>query len=118
MFENQYAFDELQLARCAKELGLDLRQFQREMKGHLHLAKIRARRKAGVRLGVVQAPTFFINSLKHESSFGLTTLLPAVQAAAGGDPESCHANANGFRQKRHLIKYVGNSETTDLKGTS
>jgi 2-hydroxychromene-2-carboxylate isomerase len=84
MFENQGAFDELQLARCAKGLGLDLRQFRREMTGHVHLAKVRAGRKAGVRRGVVQAPTFFINSLRHESSFGMTTLLPAVQAAAGG----------------------------------
>lgn len=84
MFENQGAFDELQLARCVKELGLDLRQFRREMRGHVYLAKVRASRKAGVRRGVVQAPTFFINSSRHESFFGLTTLLPAVQAAAGG----------------------------------
>lgn len=118
MFENQGAFDEPQLARYARELGLDLRQFRGEMRGHVHSAKIRARRKAGVRSGVAQAPTFFINSSKHESAFGVTTLLPAVQAAAGGDPESRHANAAGVRQKRHLIKYVGNSETTDLKGTS
>jgi len=83
MFENHGAFDELQLARCAKGLGLDLRQFRREMRGHVHLAKVRAGRKTGVRRGVVGAPTFFINSLRHESSFGLTTLLPAVQAAAG-----------------------------------
>jgi hypothetical protein len=54
------------------------------MKEHLHLAKVRAGRKAGVRRGVIQAPTFFINSLLHRSSFGLATLLPAVQAAAGG----------------------------------
>jgi protein-disulfide isomerase len=84
MFENQCASDEFNLARCAKKLGLDLRRFRREMRGHVHLAKVRAGRKAGVRRGVVQAPTFFINSLRHESSFGLTTLLPAVQAAAGG----------------------------------
>ena len=84
MFENRCASDEFHLARCAKELGLDVRRFQREMKGHLHLAKVRADRKAGVQRGVVQAPTFFINSLRHESSFGLATLLPAVQAAAGG----------------------------------
>jgi protein-disulfide isomerase len=84
MFESQGAFDELQLTRCAKELGLNLRQFRLEMRGHVHLARIRAGRKAGVRRGVVGAPTFFINSLRHKSSFGLTTLLPAVQAAAGG----------------------------------
>jgi protein-disulfide isomerase len=84
MFENQCASDEFNLARCAKEVGLDIRQFRREMRGHVHLAKVRAGRKAGVRRGVVQAPTFFINSLRHESFFGLTTLLPAVQAVAGG----------------------------------
>jgi protein-disulfide isomerase len=84
MFENRGAFDELHLARCARELGLDLRQFRREMKEHVHLAKVRAGRKAGVRRGVVGAPTFFINSLRHESAFGLATLLPAVQAAIGG----------------------------------
>jgi 2-hydroxychromene-2-carboxylate isomerase len=83
MFESQCASDELHLARCAKELGLDVRRFRREMKGHVHLAKIRAGRKAGVRSGVVGSPTFFINSSRHESSFGLTTLLPAIQAAAG-----------------------------------
>ncbi len=41
-------------------------------------------REGGVRSGVAQVPTFFINSLQHESAFGLATLLPAVQAAAGG----------------------------------
>lgn len=84
MFENQCASDEFHLLRCAKELGLDIRRFRREMKEHVYLAKIRAGRKAGARRGVVGAPTFFINSKRHESSFGLTTLLPAVQAAAGG----------------------------------
>lgn len=84
MFENESPSDERHLARCAKEVGLDVRQFRRGMRAHVHLAKIRATRKAGLRRGVIQAPTFFINSLRHESSFGLTTLLPAIQAAAGG----------------------------------
>ncbi len=84
IFESRCVSDELHLARCAKELALDLRQFRREMKRHIHLARVHANRKAGVRSGVVGAPTFFINSLRHESSFGLATLLPAVQAAAGG----------------------------------
>jgi protein-disulfide isomerase len=84
MFEKHCSSDELHMARCAKELGLDVRRFRREMKEHVHLAKIRAGRRAGVRHGVVGAPTFFINSSRHESSFGLMTLLPAVQAAAGG----------------------------------
>lgn len=84
MFENQGAVDQLQLAKHAKAVGLDAQQFRRDMRGHVHLANVRAVRKGGVRSGVVQVPTFFINSLQHESAFGLATLLPAVQAAAGG----------------------------------
>jgi protein-disulfide isomerase len=83
MFENQGASDQLQLAKHAKAVGLDAGQFQQDMRGHVHLAKLRLAREGGVRSGVVQVPTFFINSLQHESAFGLATLLPAVQAAAG-----------------------------------
>ncbi len=84
MFENQRASTQLQLAKHARAVGLDARQFRRDMRGHVHLARVRVVRKEGVRSGVVEVPTFFINSLQHESAFGLATLLPAVQAAAGG----------------------------------
>jgi formate-nitrite transporter family protein len=84
MFENQGASDEVNLSRYATDVGLDLKQFRSEMRGHAHLARIQAGRREGVRSGVVEAPTFFINSRRHRSAFGLTTLLPAVQAAAGG----------------------------------
>lgn len=84
MFENQGASTQLQLAKHAEAVGLDARQFRRDIRGHVHLARVRMVRKVGLRSGVVQVPTFFINSLQHESAFGLATLLPAVQAAAGG----------------------------------
>jgi protein-disulfide isomerase len=84
MFENEGASDEVNLSRCAAEAGLDLKQYRNEMREHTHLAGIHARRREGVRRGVVEAPTFFINARRHRSAFGLATLLPAVQAAAGG----------------------------------
>ena len=84
LFENQGALTRLELAKHADAVGLDARRFRREMRGHVHLARVRLVRKQGVRSGVVEVPTFFINSLEHESAFGLATLLPAVQAAAGG----------------------------------
>ncbi len=82
LFENRGASDEVHLARYATELGLDLGKFRRDMTGHVHAARVRARRRAGARSGVLGTPTFFINALRHESDFGLATLLPAVQAAA------------------------------------
>jgi protein-disulfide isomerase len=85
MFENQNDPNRLRLVKAARAAGLDTRQFRRDMRGHVHLAKVRVVRAGGVRSGVVRVPTFFINSLQHESAFGLTTLLPAIQAAAGGE---------------------------------
>jgi protein-disulfide isomerase len=83
LFDNKGACDELHLSRYATDLGLDVVQFRREMREHVHLEKIRAGRRAAVRSGVASAPTFFINTERFHSSFGLSTLLPAVQAAAG-----------------------------------
>ena len=84
MFENQGAWNQVELAQHARAAGLSEHQFERDMRGHVHLARVRVVRRGGVRSGVVDVPTFFINSLAHESAFGLSTLLPAVQAAAEG----------------------------------
>jgi protein-disulfide isomerase len=85
LFEHQTPASLPGLAKHAESVGMDLRQFRKAMRGHVHLTKVRWVRKGGVRSGVVEVPTFFINSLQHESAFGLTTLLPALQAAAGGE---------------------------------
>jgi protein-disulfide isomerase len=84
MFENQGASTQLELAQHARAVGLNEDQFRKDMRGHVHLARVLVVREGGIRSGVVDVPTFFINSLQHESAFGLATLLPAVQAAAGG----------------------------------
>jgi protein-disulfide isomerase len=85
IFESKAPTDENQLYRCATEAGLDLFRFRREMRGHVHSKKIRGIRDGGVRSGVAAAPAFFINSIRHESFFGLATLLAALEAASGGE---------------------------------
>ena len=97
MFEDPGTSD-FQLSRHARELGLDLGRFRRELKGNVQREKVRAMRESGVRSGVAGAPAFFINSVRHESSFGLATLLPAVQAAGAGSVAS--APRSGDRRKR------------------
>jgi len=84
LFENPGTSSDLQLEKDARAVGLDAREFRKDMRGHVHLARVRRVRAEGVRSGVKNVPTFFINSMEHESAFGLATLLPAVQAAAGG----------------------------------
>jgi len=83
LFENQNALDPPRLAADARAAGLDEDEFRGDMRGHVHLTKVRRTRAGGVRSGVVEVPAFFINALSFESAFGLATLLPAVQAAAG-----------------------------------
>ncbi len=81
MFESG-ATEKIRVDRRAAEAGLDLFRFRREMRGRVHSERIRGIREGAVRSGVVSAPAFFINSIRHESSFGLATLLAAVQAAS------------------------------------
>jgi protein-disulfide isomerase len=87
LFESKAPTDEVRLSLRAEEAGLDLVRFRREMRAHIHSEKVRSTRAGGVRSGVAAAPAFFINSIRHESSFGLATLLAAIQAASGA--ESC-----------------------------
>jgi protein-disulfide isomerase len=83
IFEAQAPTHTVRLGRHAAEAGLDVVRFRREMRAHVYTERVRAIREGGVRSGVAAAPAFFINSLRHESSFGLATLLAALQAASG-----------------------------------
>jgi protein-disulfide isomerase len=82
LFEGKAPTDDLRLNRHAADAGLDLLRFRREMREHLHSGRVRDIREGAVRSGVESAPAFFINSIRHESAFGLATLLAAVQAAS------------------------------------
>ena len=82
LFEKPSPPDAAQLSRCASEAGLDVIRFRREMQENAHASTILAVKKGGARSGVDHAPTFFNNSVRHESSFGLSTLYAAIQAAS------------------------------------
>jgi len=86
LFDGGAAMNDARLSQRASDAGLDLLRFRREMGARVHAERVQSVRNGGVRSGVATAPAFFINSVRHESSFGLATLLAAVQAAAGADP--------------------------------
>lgn len=81
--ESKAPADASQLFRRAADAGLDIFRYRREMSARTHAGKVRDVRHGGVLSGVTEAPAFFINSIRHESAFGLATLLAAVQAASG-----------------------------------
>ncbi len=98
LFEGKAPTDVL-LYRRAAEAGLDLLRFRCEMRAHAHAETVRSVRDGGVRSGVAATPAFFINSVRHESSFGLATLLAALQAASGD--ESYRLDAKSLRVASH-----------------
>ncbi len=100
IFESQAGAGDGQLARRASEAGLDLLRFRREMLAHVHAGTVRSIRDRGVRSGVAEAPAFFINSIRHESSFGLATLLAALQAVSGGEADRVESKVPANRKSR------------------
>jgi len=100
LFESDAVSDDAQLLNRASDAGLDVFRFHRDMKSRLHADKVQATREGGVRSGVADAPTFFINSVRHESSFGLATLLAAVQAASGDEPSRAEHEVTANRKAR------------------
>lgn len=100
LFESKAPTDEIRLDRNAAEAGLDLFRFRREMSSQVNSEKIRHIRDGGVRSGVTVAPVFFINSIRHESSFGLATLLAALQAASGGESDRVENEVSVNRKAR------------------
>ena len=101
IFEGGTGVNETGLARTAAEAGLDVLRFRREMRSRAHSARVQEVRGGGVSSGVTSAPAFFINSVRHESSFGLATLLAALQAASGGESKSGPIASQAQRAKAH-----------------
>ncbi len=100
LFESGTVPDDVQLLNRASDAGLDVLRFRREMKSRVYADDVQATREGGVRSGVADAPTFFINSVRHESSFGLATLLAALQAASGDAPSPVETAVPAERKAR------------------
>ena len=100
LFEGPALAEAIGFDRHAAEAGLDLFRFRREMSAQVNSEKVRSIRGGGASSGVSTAPAFFINSIRHESSFGLATLLAALQAASGGESVCVDAAVPANRKLR------------------
>ena len=69
--------------RCAEEVGLEVRRFEREIGGHAHAGRVSEDVESGLRSGVPGTPTFFVNGVRHHGSYDFETLLAALEAAEG-----------------------------------
>jgi len=83
LFEHQSHLDDDALLRYAREIGLDVDRFQRDLENHTFASRVREDFQSGVRSGVNGTPTFFINGIRHDGPWDLETLTKALLAAAG-----------------------------------
>jgi protein-disulfide isomerase len=82
LYEHQRQLEDADLHAYAEALGLDVARFASELAGHIHAERVREDFMSGVRSGVNGTPTFYINGVRHDSSYDVDTLLAALESAA------------------------------------
>ena len=81
LFENQRHLDASHLRRHAQSLELDLRRYDADMGDTVYLQRVREDIEGAAASGVRSTPTFFVNGVIHDVSFGLQDLFDSVEAA-------------------------------------
>jgi protein-disulfide isomerase len=81
LFKNQAHLKAADLQRQAVALGLDMARYVAEMDDHIYLQKVREHIAGGRRSHIRATPTFFINGVVQDISYGMKALHDAVAAA-------------------------------------
>ena len=83
LFENQSHLKDKDLHRYAADLGLDMARYTAEMEDHIYLQKVREHIEGGRRSHIRATPTFFVNGVVQDISFGMKALHDSVAAVVG-----------------------------------
>ena len=78
LFQNQSHLKPHQLRGYAERLELDTRRYDAEMQEQYYLQRVREQIDGGERSGVRSTPTFFVNGVIQDVSFGLQALRDRV----------------------------------------
>ena len=86
LFENQQHLKANHLRGYAQRLELDLARYDYEMSDHVYLQRVREHVASGVASGVRGTPSFFLNGVYQDVSFGFEHLMEAVRQRAHARP--------------------------------
>ena len=84
LFENQLHLKEKKLREYAAQAELDLERYDYEMGDHVYLQRVLEHLESGNKSEVRSTPTFFINGVMHDVSFGLEHLQRAIESELRG----------------------------------
>ena len=79
LFAHQQALEDADLIRYAGELGLDVDRFARDLNDHVYADRVDADAQGGLRSGVSQTPTFFLNGVRQGGAFAVPALMDAIE---------------------------------------
>ena len=79
LFENQLHLKAKSLRRYAERAGLNLERYDYEMNDHVYLQRVQEHIDGGTKSRVRSTPTFFVNGVVHDVSFGLEHLQQAIE---------------------------------------
>jgi predicted DsbA family dithiol-disulfide isomerase len=82
LYENQSALEPDDLLSYAEAIGLDIVRFAQELREEVHLPRVRADFRSGVRSGVTGTPTFFIKGEHFDQPWTPDALVAAITQAA------------------------------------
>lgn len=78
LFKCQKTLNNGYLVEYAHQLGLNVPQFLRDMTNHIYADRVAEDLQTGLRSGVNNTPTFFINSFRYENQCNFESLLEAL----------------------------------------
>ena len=81
LFDNQRHLKPQQLRGYAQQLELDMRRYDADMADTVYLQRVREDIEGGAASGVRATPTFYLNGVIQDVSFGLQHLADNVAAA-------------------------------------
>ncbi len=81
LFANQDHLKPKNLQGYAEQLGLDMALYTSEMDDHVYLQRVREHIDSALNSGARGTPTFFVNGMIQDVSFGIRALFDAVEAA-------------------------------------
>ncbi|HYA17327.1 MAG TPA: thioredoxin domain-containing protein [Bryobacteraceae bacterium] len=66
--------------RYAKQIGLDLNRFTRELDSHKYKDRVHAEEQEGEAAGVGGTPTFYFNGRRYNGAFDLASVAPVIKS--------------------------------------
>ena len=88
LFDNQQRLELTQLLGYAERLQLDVARCTVELRDRIYVERVRGDVTSGLASGVRSTPTFFIDDILVDVSFGLQRLFDAVEARQAASPSS------------------------------